>query len=108
MADDSVSVDVAVGDEGYLLDPGDWTEDIADRLAAEEDIALTAEHWRVIHFIRDWYTAHGVAPSARDISLFMKSIDAPRNRLYALFPYGYVQQACKIAGMKKPRSWSTG
>jgi len=22
--------------------------------------------------------------------------------LYALFPYGYGQQACKIAGMRKP------
>jgi tRNA 2-thiouridine synthesizing protein E len=31
-----------------------------------------------------------------------------RERLFQLFPYGYVKQACKIAGMKKPRAWSTG
>ncbi len=24
------------------------------------------------------------------------------------FPYGYVKQACRIAGMKRPRAWSTG
>ena len=29
-------------------------------------------------------------------------------QLFQLFPYGYVQQACKIAGMQKPRAWSTG
>ena len=29
-------------------------------------------------------------------------------RLFELFPYGYVAQACKIAGMKRPRAWSTG
>ncbi|MGC2048350.1 MAG: sulfite reductase subunit gamma, partial [Gallionella sp.] len=23
-------------------------------------------------------------------------------------PYGYVKQACRIAGMKRPRGWSTG
>ena len=28
--------------------------------------------------------------------------------VFELFPYGYVKQACKIAGMRKPRSWSTG
>jgi tRNA 2-thiouridine synthesizing protein E len=31
-----------------------------------------------------------------------------RKQLFELFPYGYVQQACKIAGMKRPRGWSTG
>ena len=31
-----------------------------------------------------------------------------KDRLFQLFPYGYVQQACKIAGMIKPRAWSTG
>lgn len=31
-----------------------------------------------------------------------------RSRLFELFPYGYVAQACKIAGMKRPRAWSTG
>jgi len=33
---------------------------------------------------------------------------ADRNRMFRLFPYGYVKQACKIAGMKRPRAWSTG
>ena len=28
---------------------------------------------------------------------------AARKFLYQLFPYGYGQQACKIAGMRKPR-----
>ena len=29
-------------------------------------------------------------------------------KLFELFPYGYVKQACKIAGMRRPRAWSTG
>jgi tRNA 2-thiouridine synthesizing protein E len=33
---------------------------------------------------------------------------AGRNDLFLLFPYGYVKQACKIAGMRRPRAWSTG
>jgi tRNA 2-thiouridine synthesizing protein E len=31
-----------------------------------------------------------------------------RNLVFELFPFGYVKQACRIAGMRKPRSWSTG
>ncbi len=31
-----------------------------------------------------------------------------KKRIFELFPYGYVKQACKIAGMKRPRAWSTG
>ena len=31
-----------------------------------------------------------------------------KNKSFELFPYGYVKQACKIAGMKRPRAWSTG
>jgi sulfur relay (sulfurtransferase) DsrC/TusE family protein len=31
-----------------------------------------------------------------------------RQRLFELFPYGYVRQACKVAGMRRPRAWSTG
>ncbi|TCS61205.1 TusE/DsrC/DsvC family sulfur relay protein [Varunaivibrio sulfuroxidans] len=101
-------MNVAFGDEGYLINPNDWTEDVAAALAEDEGIELTEEHWTVLRFMRDWYTEHGVAPSGRDVGLFMKKIGAPRNRLFELFPYGYVQQACKIAGMIKPRSWSTG
>lgn len=29
-------------------------------------------------------------------------------RLFELFSYGYLGQACKIAGMRRPRAWSTG
>jgi len=31
-----------------------------------------------------------------------------QKKLFELFPYGYVKQACKIAGMRRPRAWSTG
>lgn len=108
MTAQTLNIGALTGDEGYLVDPSDWNEDIAETFAAQEDIMLTEEHWQVIRFIRDWHAEHGVAPSSRDAVLYMKRSGAPRNRLFELFPYGYVQQACKIAGMKKPRSWSTG
>lgn len=54
-----------------------------------------------------------VAPDVRHLVEFLmrdKDYDKKRAKahLFALFPYGYVKQACKIAGMLHPRAWSTG
>ena len=98
-----------VDKEGYLVDPADWTEEIAREFARRENIELTPEHWTVIRFMRAYQEEHQVPP---DVRFAMRELTerhgAGRNRLFELFPYGYVQQACKIAGMKRPRIWSTG
>ena len=98
--------------EGYVVDPSQWTEKVAEELARQEGIALTDEHWVVIRFMREYYEQHHIAPDARHVMKHLaatKGADkAGRNDLFVLFPYGYVKQACKIAGMRKPRAWSTG
>ena len=104
----SPSHQAPLGDEGYLLDPDDWSEDLAERLAREEGLQLTDEHWSIIAFVRAWHAEHGVPPSVRDMTAHLKARGLTREHLFKLFPYGYVQQTCKIAGMIKPRSWSTG
>ena len=101
-----------VDGEGYLIDPADWNEQVAGELARQEHIVLTDEHWAVIRFMREYYEQHHIAPDARHVmkhlSGFKGADKAGRNDLFVLFPYGYVKQACKIAGMRKPRAWSTG
>ena len=95
--------------EGYLIDPAAWTEAFAAQVAAGEAIELTAEHWSVIRFMRDFYEQNGVPPDARFVMRHLaQAHGAARNRLFDLFPYGYVQQACRMAGMRRPRIWSTG
>lgn len=95
--------------EGYLINPDDWSEDIAAQFAREEDIDLGDEHWIVIRYMRQAYEDRRVAPDARHVMKHLKEqTGAGRNRLFELFPYGYVKQACRIAGMKRPRAWSTG
>jgi tRNA 2-thiouridine synthesizing protein E len=101
-----------VDGEGYLIDPADWSEQVAGELARQEHIVLTDEHWAVIRFVREYYEQRHIAPDARHVmkhlAEFKGADKAGRNDLFVLFPYGYVKQACKIAGMRKPRAWSTG
>lgn len=99
----------AMDEDGYIVEPADWTEDFAEHVAREEGLVLGDEHWRVIRFMRDWLGDHGVTPDARHVmKLLGGARDEGRGLLFALFPLGYVKQACRIAGMKRPRAWSTG
>jgi tRNA 2-thiouridine synthesizing protein E len=103
---------LAVDFEGYLVDPAQWNDQVAGELARQERIVLTDEHWVVIRFVREYYERHHIAPDARHVMKHLAEWKgagkAGRNDLFVLFPYGYVKQACKIAGMRKPRAWSTG
>jgi TusE/DsrC/DsvC family sulfur relay protein len=96
--------------DGYLVEPAEWNEGVAEKLARELDIELADDHWDVIRFMRSLYDERQVAPDARHV---IKHLDQRypgegRKRLFELFPYGYPGQACKVAGMKRPRAWSTG
>ena len=98
--------------EGYLQDPADWSEEIAESLARAEGIALTDEHWAVLRFMRRYYDEHAIPADARFAIRYLAEERGhgagARKRLFELFPYGYVKQACRIAGMRRPRIWSTG
>ena len=48
------------------------------------------------------------ALSAPGAGEFAATLSPAQKKLFELFPYGYVKQACKIAGMRRPRAWSTG
>jgi len=103
---------MTLDEEGYLIDPADWNEDVAESLARAERIELNDAHWSVIRFMRRYYDEHHIAPDARHVMKHLAAYRgagcADRNDLFRLFPYGYVKQACKIAGMRRPRAWSTG
>lgn len=99
----------AADDEGYLINPAEWSEELAEVLAGKENITLTAVHWDVIRFMRDFYQEHQVIPDVRFVTRHLAAtVGGSRNLIFELFPYGYVKQACRIAGMRRPRGWSTG
>lgn len=104
---------VQVDERGYLTDPANWTQEFAEHTARIENITLTPKHREMTAFIRGYAEEHGIMPDARFALKFLGQPDGltkteTKKIMYTLFPYGYVKQACKIAGMKQPRAWSTG
>jgi dissimilatory sulfite reductase related protein len=45
-------------EEGYLVKPSTWNEEIARILAEEDNIQLTENHWDAIRFMREYYAEH--------------------------------------------------
>jgi len=93
------------GVEGYFTTLPEWSEDIARKLAAEEAVTLTDEHWEVIHLLRNHYSLHGNNLAGPQL---LRALEEPfgarggRKHLYRLFPRGPVSQGCKIAGLPAP------
>ena len=99
--------------EGYIVDPRDWSRELAKRLATEEGLELTEDYWPILGFMREYWLEHRIAPDARHVIAHLVIAQGydkkeAKKYLFDLFPYGYVKQACKIAGMQRPRAWSTG
>lgn len=90
-----------VNEEGFLVRPEEWTEDTARLLAkAEEDLdELTAEHWAVVNYIRQYYLETKLAPMVRKMC---QATGFPLMKIYDLFPSGPAKGACKVAGLPKP------
>jgi tRNA 2-thiouridine synthesizing protein E len=98
--------EIATDKQGYLQHLSDWNEQIAVAIAAAENIALTAEHWLIIHFLRNFYQEFQTTPPIR---ILVKEIEKKFGTekgnsiyLHQLFPGGPAKQACKIAGLPKP------
>lgn len=92
---------VDTDDEGYLADHSQWSKDVAAALAAEEGIALTGAHWKVLDFIARDFQERGAVPGMRRMN---KVGGIPTKDLYALFPDGPIKKAAKISGYPKPAS----
>ncbi len=92
---------VDLDDEGFLVDPTRWSEDMAAELARRENVdPLTERHWQVVRFMRRQYEETGSGPNVR---MLAKLSGIPVKELYQLFPKGPAKTAAKIAGIPKPR-----
>ena len=94
--------------EGYLVDPGDWSEGFARAQAALEGLELNAEHWEVIRFLREHFARHGTQMSVRDMVRHFRSVwGAERGSngyLHKLFPRGGPQkQGNRLAGLLRTK-----
>ena len=87
--------------EGYLSNRDDWSEELANEIAQQANVALTDAHWKVLNTARAIEIESGSSPGLRKIS---KRSETPIKSIYKLFPDGPAKLIAKIAGIPKPKS----
>ena len=93
--------EVAVDDEGFMTDPSQWSDEIAEVLAKQIAIdTLTDEHWSVIRFLREDFEQEGETATIRRVSTVA---GVPTKQLYTLFPKKPAKKMAYISGLPKPK-----
>lgn len=102
------ALDIELDEDGHLRDCRQWSEAVASTLAAQDGIELTADHWWLIHFVREHAQRYGMPPLMRVVIRQMRQqpghADASSRTLYRLLPDGPIRLACRYAGLPKPES----
>jgi len=91
--------EIEFDDEGFMADPDDWSQDVANILASDIGVTLGERHWTVIEFCRSDYQAQGESPTLRRIT---KEAGVPTKELYQLFPKGPAKKVAYVSGLGKP------
>ncbi len=94
---------IAFRADGYLQNMGDWTPELAEKMAADEGLKLTPEHWDVLNVMRDYYKEFNTSPILkllrRELTKQYGKERASIEALDALFPHGVQQQGSRLAGV---------
>ena len=88
--------------EGFFEDPDDWTEHVAQVLAAEAGLDRMGEdQWRVLRFLREFYYHNGRAPLNKKMRT---GLGMRVSEIETLFPGGIKYGARRLAGLPNPKS----
>jgi TusE/DsrC/DsvC family sulfur relay protein len=91
--------DVEFTPDGYMLNPNDWTPEIAVAIAEILGIFLSDKHWEIINFSREVYFKEEKSVSMRRV---MDDLGTPYQEIFDLFPELPPRTIAKIAGLPKP------
>jgi TusE/DsrC/DsvC family sulfur relay protein len=85
--------------DGYLVDPNEWTPEVARAMAAADEVELDDVKWEQILKAREYYEEHAVVPPIRK---FSKHIGADQKEMFKLWMTGPMKPITKYGGLPKP------
>ncbi|UZE27279.1 TusE/DsrC/DsvC family sulfur relay protein [Pseudomonas asplenii] len=98
--------DIALDKDGYLVELGDWSPEVASALADRESIELSPAHWEILELLRGFYQEFDLSPATRPLIKYTalklgaeKGNSLHLNRLFNGTP---AKLAAKLAGLPKP------
>jgi len=92
---------------GYLVNIEDWSEGLAEQMAASETLELTDKHWDLMNYLREEFIGNaGNQPNTRAMVKTLgkkwgEKINA--KTLYDLFPGDPSKQGGRLSGLPESR-----
>lgn len=94
----SIHQPLPLDDDGFLLDPEQWSETMACLITAMDGRGtLEQDHWAVIYYLREHFLAYRSLPP---VSQLCKEHGMQKQRVQALF--GSCRAAWRTAGLPHP------
>ena len=100
-------IELEVDDDGYLKHLQDWSPDIAQALAQQQQLTLTEAHWEIINAIRDFYSQYQRSPTTRVLLKYLaQQLGTQKSSsIYVMQLFGGgtpAKSIAKLAGLPKP------
>lgn len=89
--------EIVLDEDGFMVDPETWNEEIAEILAREEGLTELSElHWRILKFLRSHYLSNGKTPLNSELK---KNTGLTMAEIHTCFPGGIRKSTRRIAGL---------
>ena len=85
--------------DGYLIEPDNWTPEIAKAMAAADEVEIDDVKWEQILKAREYFDENGVVPPIRK---FSKYIGADQKEMFKMWMTGPMKPITKYGGLPKP------
>jgi tRNA 2-thiouridine synthesizing protein E len=85
--------------DGYLIEPDNWTPEIARAMAAADEVEIDDVKWEQILKAREYFDENGVVPPIRK---FSKYIGADQKEMFKMWMTGPMKPITKYGGLPKP------
>jgi len=93
---------VPFDNEGFFWNFEDWNVAVFEELCREAGLGeLTETHWRVVRFLREFYSSQKRAPLN---NLIKRGTGISLQELEGLFPGGIRYGARRLAGLPNPKT----
>ena len=87
--------------DGFLINTSDWSEEVMQQMAEEDNFVVTEEIKTYIDRAREMYNETGTVPAVRNFAKEF-GMDRKASKLYDVFKSGPMKKIAKYGGLPKP------
>ena len=87
--------------DGFLVNTNDWSEEVMNQMAEEDNFVITDEIKTYINKAREMFNKTGTVPAVRNFAKEF-GMDRRASKLYEVVESGPMKKIAKYGGLPKP------